>query len=258
MASFGGGRRRPDPVSRLDGSPFLQELAGRTEEPGEAPPVPTRASLAERNDAAVEQWSAGRAVVAVEALADLAAACEAVLGPEDPDTLVVQGNLAVLHAELEQWHLALPLLAANTAARERVLGDEHESTLAAREALAAAHRLGGDPSQAVLLSARVTAQRTRVLGPGHRQTLVSRTGHALARAGAGDTVGAAEHLAGALHQAERVLGANDPLAGTLREHLALLRAEDDAPSLPPPASPPVGMPVTDQPLPTPHQQAARP
>lgn len=224
MTSPGKARGRNGVTSRLHGSPFLREIAEwhSTKRSGHEE---SRDSLAERNAAAVDLLSTGSTARALTTLHEIAATCTTVLGADDVDTLVARGNVAVLHAVLEQWDEALPLLTTNLAARDRVLGDEHPATLAARDALAAAHRLGGEPAEAAALSARVAAQRTRVLGPTHRDTLTSRLGHGLACFELGDVPAATEYLAAALHDAERALGAADPMTAVLREQLARCQAE---------------------------------
>ena len=47
----------------------------------------------------------------------------AVLGTRDPDTLVVEGNLAVVYVGLQRFDQGLDLLSRNVESRRLVLGD---------------------------------------------------------------------------------------------------------------------------------------
>ena len=87
-----------------------------------------RASLEASNAVAAAYWRAGRYPDARELLERVLADCRAALGPHDPDTLVVEGNLAVTHICLEHFEHGLDLLVANVEARAAVLGDSNSST----------------------------------------------------------------------------------------------------------------------------------
>lgn len=158
----------------------------------------TRGSLAALNTLAVELCVRERVEEALPLLDRAADACRRVLGPRDPDTLVVSGNRAVAHAMLGRWADALLLLRANLAERAAALGDTHHATLDARDALAVTLRLAGNLRDAVSTHRLVTAQRLRELGPSHPDTLVSRAGLAVAESASGNVEIAAEILDDAL------------------------------------------------------------
>lgn len=212
MTSPGVDRGANGGSDRLQGAPFLHEVAEWHRQSTGPAGAGTRGAVGARHAAALVLWGAGRVREAFAALLDVAAECLRTLGPDDPDTLIAQGNLAVLHADLGRGEEALTLLTTNLADRTRVFGARHPATLTAGDALAAAHRLGGSVARAVDLSARVTAERAQVLGASHRDTLVSRLGHALARLEDGDVPTALQQLTALLQSAERVLGPADPLS----------------------------------------------
>ena len=165
----------------------------------------TRASLEASNAVAAAYWRAGRYPEARELLERVLADCRAALGPRDPDTLVVEGNLAVTHICLEHFERGLDLLVGNVEARAAVLGDTHPHTMVARHALATAYHMADLLPDALALFAGVAAQRARTLGPAHPDALVSRIGLALARIDSGDDAGAVAVLAAAL-QRRRAVG----------------------------------------------------
>jgi hypothetical protein len=183
------------------------------------------ADLSSRNDAAVEhlveeRWS--RALTTLEALLG---DCRWRLGHEHPETLVVEGNLAVAQVVAGQEEAGTHLMLANLAARERVFGDEHPQTLTARDAVATTHRLAGRLREALWLYSRVAPQRNRVLGPAHPDTLTTRLGLGLTFAATGDTAMALDVVTAALEDCERV-GAAHEHAEMLRGCLAELRATE--------------------------------
>lgn len=207
-----GGDDRPN---RLAGSLFAAEsaeLAGRGEQ--------TRRSLSSRNSLAVEYCARGRVDEAVPLLERAWDGCRTVLGPRDPDTLIVAGNLAAAQALLGRWDDALPMLQANLAERADVLGDTHPATLDARDALAVAQRLAGAVADALVTHRLVTAQRLRELGPAHPDTLTSRMGLAIAEADSGELDIAIEILDDALAVATAQAG-DARLALELRLNLAV-------------------------------------
>ena len=180
----------------------------------------TRASLEATNAVAAAYWRAGRYPDARELLERVLADCRAALGPRDPDTLVVEGNLAVTHICLEHFEHGLDLLVGNVEARAAVLGDTHPHTMVARHALATAYHMADLLPDALALFAGVAAQRARTLGPAHPDALVSRIGLALARIDSGDDAGAVAVLAAALQDAEQSVGSLDELTVTIRSNLA--------------------------------------
>ncbi len=147
------------------------------------------------------------------------------LGPRDPDTLVVEGNLATAYLRTGRQDGGLDLLGRNLAAREQVLGADHPATLTAADAMACARRLAGRPAAAVRAHLSVVARRLRVLGRGHPDLLVSQAGLALAAADYGDLTGAVEILDGAVADAEHHLDRLHPLLVHLHQtHAGLVEA----------------------------------
>jgi hypothetical protein len=193
--------------------------------------------LADRNDAATDYLADGRPHDAVTALEPLLADCRRLLGAEHPDTLVVEGNLAVAHVLTGDEETGTQLMLANLLGRERVFGGEHVATLTARDAVAATHRLAGRVSDALWRYSQVAQQRNRVLGPTHPDTLTTRMGLGLTFAAAGDTAMALDVVTAALQDCDRA-GAGSAHAEVLRSCLAdLQRAGTTAPGARVPAVP---------------------
>jgi hypothetical protein len=183
--------------------------------------------LAGRNVVAAEHLAGGRLRTAVSALESLLNDCRRRLGAEHPETLVVEGNLAVAYVMIGQHEAGAQLMLANLGGRERVFGDEHPLTLTARDALATTYRLAGRLSEAMWLYSRVAPQRNRVLGPSHPDTLTTRLGLGLTLAEAGDTAMALDVVTAALQDCEQV-GVADEHAAILRSCLSDLRREGAA------------------------------
>lgn len=173
------------------------------------------AELAPRNVAALEYLAGGRLRMAVPALESLLNDCRRRLGEGHPETLVVEGNLAVTYVMIGQDEDGARLMLANLGGRERVFGNDHPLTLTARDALATTYRLAGRLSEAMRLYSQVAPQRNRVLGPSHPDTLMTRLGLGLTLADAGNTALACDVVAAALRDCEKV--------GVAGEHAAVLR-----------------------------------
>lgn len=204
----------------IGGSAFLVQSAalGRAFDAGARPSgaaAAARLGLAERNAAAISLLRRDRTVEAAEALREVVADCTAALGPDDPDTVVAAGNLAVAHARAGELVEAVDLFEANLTSRAAVFGDDHPRTLDARDALATGLRLVGRADDAAHLHTLVASQRARTLGPDHPDTLVSRLGLALDLADAGDLDEAAAELDQLLH-GHTDLGARHPLTTAVR------------------------------------------
>lgn len=204
------------------GSPFLRESAAVDHRAAGA-----RAGLRTRHDrAAADARAAGRAddedglLGATRRLEQVLAAARRDLGPTDPDTLVVEGSLAVAYLLGDDETRGLGLASRNLASRERTLGRDHPASLAAADAVAGAHRITGRPEEAVTRYEDVLTRRCRVLGDAHPSTVASRAALAQARGEAGDVAGAASLLSSTLDTAERLLGATHPVTADVRELLA--------------------------------------
>ena len=68
-----------------------------------------------------------------------------ILGPDHPDTLTSQNNLATTYQDAGRVDEAILLLAQTLAVREGRLGQDHPSTLNSRSNLAAAYHAPAGP-----------------------------------------------------------------------------------------------------------------
>ncbi|NAS27379.1 tetratricopeptide repeat protein [Herbidospora sp. NEAU-GS84] len=141
-------------------------------------------------------------------------------GPEHPDTLFAQADLAYCTGQAgdpvearEQFATLLPI-------RERVLGALHRDTLTTRANLAYWSGEAGDADGARDQYAELLSIYEHILGTDHHPTLAAR--HNLGRwsGEAGDASGAREQFAALLPICERVLGAEDPDTLSTRHELA--------------------------------------
>ena len=107
------------------------------------------------------------------------------LGPDHPDTLTSQNNLASAYQDAGRVAEAIQLYELNLAERERLLGVDHPGTLTSRGNLAAAYLAAGRAAEAIPLLEQTLASRERVLGPDHPDTRTSRRNLAKAYQDAG-------------------------------------------------------------------------
>lgn len=191
-------------------------------------PLPDPADLAGRNLLATEHLSGERLHEAVTVLESLLQDCRLVLGDEHPETLVVEGNLAVAHVLSGEHEIGSRLMLDNVARRERVFGDGHALTLTARDALATTHRLAGRLAEALRLYSGIALQRNRVLGPSHPDTLTTRLGLGLTLAESGDTATALDVVTAALRDCEQagVAGRHTEVLRSCRRDIAAAGAHD--------------------------------
>ena len=120
------------------------------------------------------------------------------LGPDDPETLTSQNNLASAYQDAGRTAEAIRLYELNLEVRERLLGPDHPSTLTSRGNLAAAYQDAGRAAEAIPLLERTLADRERVLGPDHPDTpdLTEEPGQGLSGRGPGrrgDPAARADH-----------------------------------------------------------------
>jgi tetratricopeptide (TPR) repeat protein len=95
---------------------------------------------------------------------------ERVLGPDHPDTLTVQNNLAAAYRDAGRFTEAIPLFERTLEARERELGPDHPSTVSSLSDLAAAYRDAGRFTEAIRLFERTLPAQERQLDPDHPST----------------------------------------------------------------------------------------
>jgi hypothetical protein len=167
-----------------------------------APPDQRLAELAAQHAAAVDWLAVDDAEQATLLLHPVVAGCRALLGAEHPDTLTVEGALAVALTRAGYTGSGVERLTAVVDARARVLGPQHADTLVAQDALATALRLAGQHQAAVELAAQVATTQTRLLGPAHPDTLGTRLNLGLAHAAAGDARTACSVLEAVLRDTE--------------------------------------------------------
>jgi tetratricopeptide (TPR) repeat protein len=155
----------------------------------------------------------------------LVADSERVLGPDHPDTLTAQNNLAVAYQEAGRAADAIPLFERSQAALERRLGPEHRDAMTTRNNLAVAYREAGRAADAIPLLEQTLAALERRLGPDHPNAVTTRNNLAVAYQEAGraaDAIPLFERTRAAL---ERLMGPDHPDAVTARNNLACVYEE---------------------------------
>jgi eukaryotic-like serine/threonine-protein kinase len=96
------------------------------------------------------------------------------LGPDDPETLLAEYRMAVLHRHLgHNSDIAVPLLERNLEKHKAIMGPQHTQTLEVMNGLSTAYRFGGQKQKALQLGEETLDLRKRFLGPDHPDTLVS-------------------------------------------------------------------------------------
>ncbi len=141
-------------------------------------------------------------------------------GPEHPDTLDAQADLAYYTVLVGDMVAARDQFAALLPIRERVLGAEHPDTLTDRANLAYLMGEAGDVAGARDQFAALLPISERVWGADHPETLTDRANLARWMGEAGDVAGARDQLAALLPIRERVSGAEHPDTLTARANLA--------------------------------------
>ncbi len=95
------------------------------------------------------------------------------LGPDDPDTLTSQNDLASGYKAAGQWNRAIALFERTLEARRAKLGPDHPDTLTSQNNLALAYRDGGRWDQAIRLFEGTLAVESARLGADHPSTLLT-------------------------------------------------------------------------------------
>ena len=90
---------------------------------------------------------------------------------DNPRMLGAAHDLATLHTQMHNYHLALPLMREVLAASRRVRGDQDPMTLTAISEVAELHSDLGQYAQALPLCTEVVDSRQRMLGPQHEKTV---------------------------------------------------------------------------------------
>ena len=152
----------------------------------------------------------GRVAEAIPLFEQTLAMRQRMLGPDDPETLTSQDNLASAYQDAGRIAEAIRLYELNLEARERLLGPDHPTTLNSRGNLAAAYRDGGRIAEAIALLKRTVADRERVLGPDHPDSQASRKNLANAYRAAGRAAEAIPLEKTLVGRRDRVLGPDHP------------------------------------------------
>ena len=95
------------------------------------------------------------------------------LGPESPDTLVVNHNLGAFLVRRGRLDEGAAILESNLAQREKILGMDHPDTLASRQNVVQLRAAQGRLEEAETLGRSVLEDRRRVRGPDHPATLAT-------------------------------------------------------------------------------------
>ena len=99
---------------------------------------------------------------------------ERVLGPDHPDTLLSQNNLAYAYQSAGRLAEGIPLFERTLADRERIMGRDDPDTISSLNNLAYAYQSAGRLAEAIPLIEQALADSERVLGPDHPHTLTYR------------------------------------------------------------------------------------
>ena len=155
----------------------------------------------------------------------LVADSQRVLGPDHPDTLTAQNNLAVAYQEADRAAEAIPLFERTLEALERRLGPEHPDAVTTRNNLAVAYREAGRAAEAIPLLERTLEALERRLGPEHPDAVTTRNNLAVAYREAGRAAEAIPLFERTLAALQRLLGPEHPDVVTARNNLASARQE---------------------------------
>jgi serine/threonine protein kinase len=147
------------------------------------------------------------------------------LGPEHPDTLDAENELAIAYWGAGRLGDVIPLLERVRAAQAAAPGPDHPQTLSTQNDLGIAYTEAGRFGRAVALLEKTLAARTAVLGPDHPETLNSRSGLAVARLAAEGADRAIPLLEHALSERAVKLGPEHPQTLLTQNHLAVAYQE---------------------------------
>ncbi|MCC6659407.1 MAG: serine/threonine protein kinase [Phycisphaerales bacterium] len=132
------------------------------------------------------------------------------LGPESPETLTSQADLAMLLDDRGRPAEAITMLRQTLEAQERTLGPDAMDTLRTAASLAWVLREHGGFEESGPLMRRTYEGLRRALGPLDPRTLKALTNHALAMIDSGEAPKAEALLTPALVDAQKVLGERHP------------------------------------------------
>ncbi|KAF8517256.1 hypothetical protein BU17DRAFT_67010 [Hysterangium stoloniferum] len=142
------------------------------------------------------------------------------LGPEHPETLNAEVDLAIELKELERYQDAERLEIHVMESRERLLAPEHPNTLSVQANLAFTYTKLGRYLDAEKLMVKVMETKERVLGPEHLETLSVQAHLAFTYTMLGRYLDAEKLVVGVLETRERLLGPEHPKTLNVQAHLA--------------------------------------
>jgi tetratricopeptide (TPR) repeat protein len=155
----------------------------------------------------------------------LVADSQRVLGPDHPDTLTAQNNLAVAYQQAARAVAAIPPFERALTALERRLGPEHRDTVTTRNNLAIAYREAGRPADAIPLLEQSLGTLERRDGSGHPDAVITRNNLAVAYQEAGRAAEAIPLFERTLAALQRMLGPEHPDVVTARDNLVCVHEE---------------------------------
>ena len=227
--------RVQEPAARAAASALLETWPAEEPQPWAAERL--RANAASLHGAAADMlWSggchplllrAGRSLdhagltgPAVEYWRELAARCDAKLGPGHPDSLVMAGHLAGAYLAAGAAAEAVELYQRVLAEQSRELAPGHPAVITTRVSLGRALLGAGEPADAVTVLQRAAGDIGQSRGPDHPDTLGVTDELAAAYRAAGEPAAAVRLLAGALAARERLQGPRAAQAIATRDRLA--------------------------------------
>jgi len=156
--------------------------------------------------------------------------CLRQLGPDHPDALSAQYELAYWRGEAGDFAGAAAALVELLDARLRVLGPDHPDTLGTRAGVAYWRGHAGDPAGAAAATEQMLADSLRVLGPDHPINLSARHNLAHWLGQAGDPAAAVAAYEQLLTDQARALGPNHADTLDTRRNLAHWRGQAGDPA----------------------------
>src|ERR1035441_1796904 len=118
-------------------------------------------------------YQAGSYQQAIPIARQLLKMCEAVLGPEHPDTAMSLNNLAELYRAMGDYAKAEPLYQRASKSYEKAFGPDHPNTAACLNNLGLFYQAVGNYAKAEPLFQRALSIREKALGPEHTDIAAS-------------------------------------------------------------------------------------
>jgi tetratricopeptide (TPR) repeat protein len=143
-----------------------------------------------------------------------------ILGPDHPDTLSAEANLATSYWQAGRTGEAISIEEKVAAAAVRILGPEHPDTLTVQANLAASYQQAGRTGEAITMLEKLAAAAPRILGPEHPDTLSVQAYLAFSYRQAGRTGEAITMLEKVAAAAPRILGPEHPDTLSAQANLA--------------------------------------